>query len=1101
MIIVLLACGILQVNAEDIEKGFVNPPDSAKPHTWWHWMNGNITKDGITADLEAMKRVGIGGAQIFNVGQGIPHGLIQFNSPEWVDLVKFAAKEAKRLGIELCIANCSGWSSSGGPWNRVENSMKVVVTSEKRVEGPAKFEGLLEQPPTKMGFYRDIAVLAFPCRSNVAGSPDRKSGIEDLDGLLFFKRKANDGLRIQNIGSYGEDIKTNLQSEEYVEGDKIINLTDKMAAEGKLSWTVPAGAWTILRVGYTSTGMKNVAGVPEGEGFECDKLSRAALQAHWDGMMGKLIKELGPLAGNLPAGLNNVLIDSWEVGSQNWTDEFRAEFLKRREYDLLRYLPVFAGRVVDSPEKTCRFMWDFRRTVADMFAEYHAGKFAEMAHKNGLQFSLEPYGDCPSDDMQFGSYADIPMSEFWGGGIGDPMNAKLAASIAHVYGKKIVGAESFTSGPDRWQRDPYEMKARADVIYCAGVNRIIYHRYAHQPWLDRFPGMTMGPWGTHFERTLTWWEQSRAWLKYQARCQYLLQAGQFVADVLFYCGEGAPNTYRQGELGKGYDCDGINADALLNQLSIKDGRLVTSSGVTYRILVLPPDKTMTLPVLRKIKELVDAGGIVIGPAPERSPSLVGYPQCDDEVRKTADALWSRIDNVSADAKLVKLGIKPDFDYANEKAKLVYIHRKTESADIYFVSLQKATPDASDCTFRVSGKVPELWNPETGEIRIAPVYSEQDGCTTVPLQFEPKGSVFVVFRKPAQSDHIVKLSYKNTSMRQSVKAGCEVTILKAEYGVFDAADGNHAQGSRLVDVSEMLRSSFEDGRLDIPVGNNLVSVDPSPNVGKEMRVEYRYKNKVRKLCIYEGGGNLVLPADDNKWLPDYDLAVGRNGKLILEPWRSGVFELTTASGTSKTVEVKSIPEPLEIEGPWELSFPPKWGAPDKVILDGLVSWTEHADPGIKFFSGTATYRKTFDVPKSYLFKRGNQVFLDLGHLKNLAEVRMNDVDLGVLWKPPYRVDVTGVVRTGENKLEVRVTNLWVNRMIGDEFLPQDVEWASEKDLAHLKDWPQWLKESKPSPTGRLTFAPFHFWSKDKEPLPSGLFGPVLLRTVEPVEVNL
>ena len=1276
--------------AGDLAREFQSPPPSARAHTWWHWMNGNITKEGITADLEAMARVGVGGAQIFNAAEGIPHGPVQFNSDEWRALVKHAATEADRLGLELCIHNCGGWSSSGGPWNTPEHAMQVVVTSEQQVQGPVRYEGVLPQPPTKLDCYRDIALLAFrtPEAETVTMkdfAPKVTTSAVKVDGAKLIGGKpgsvvvftlptpqkpqfiqlefakpftartlsltptarmrgchglleiSDDGGKFRpvetlNIGRGSEkrvfsfapvtarfyrvllksaDAKMkhvgfgavelsprlgieNLTGKEFtdrggeivsgvaaaadpgevVHREQVVDLTAKMSANGKLAWDAPEGQWTIVRFGYTPNGRNNHPAPVEGTGPECDKLSAEAAQAHWDGLMGKLIAELGPLTGK---AFNNVLIDSYEVGTQNWTPKFREEFQKRRGYDLVRFLPVLTGRVVESPEVTERFLWDFRRTIADLFAENYSAKFAQMAHRNNMLYSVEPYGNCPSDDLQYGSYADIPMSEFWPGG-GSPGNAKHAASLGHVYGRKYVGAESFTAAPEmgKWLKDPFSLKAQGDLVWCGGVNRFIFHRYAHQPWTSptRYPGMTMGQWGTHFERTVTWWEQSRSWLTYIARSQYLLQSGRFVGDVLFFAGEGAPNDGRAGALAPGYDYDTCCADALLGLVGAKNGRIVLPSGMSYRVLALPNSTTMTPVLLRKLKQLVDAGATIVGKKPVHSPSLAGWPTCDDEVRTLADELWaSGIQDKSPAEALAALDVKPDFASEDKSARLVFIHRVADGADIYFVSNQKEVGAEVACTFRVAGRQPELWHSDSGIIENVPVFTERDGRTTVPLRFDPAGSVFVVFRHPVTTDHFVVA--KQTGARiAAAQPPPELKIFKAEYGSFatvtsDCLDvtatvkkavkaGNRriratseifggdpapnevkelrvesivggarkiqtvaenqtlevpaeaevllavyglvgeetaAPAEQVIDLTAKLHGLVKDGVLVVEAGNELAGRDPAGMIPKELRVDYSYRG-VRKFVRVPEHRSLSLPDEAERLVPPiaYDLSIAPNGQPEVLAREPVTVELKTAAGRTLKAEVREVPAPVELAGSWELSFPPNWGAPAKVTLDRLISWTEHPDPGIKYFSGSATYRKTFDH-KSATDNRQSKTFLDLGQLKNIAEVKLNGNDLGILWKPPFQVEITDVVRAGKNNLEVRVTNLWPNRLIGDEQLADDREWDGIK----LKVWPKWLLDGKPSPTGRFTFTTWHHWTKGDEPLASGLFGPVLLRTAVKVPV--
>ncbi len=707
---------------DSLESGFLNPPASARPQTWWHWMNGNITKVGIAADLEAMKEIGLGGATIVNVDCGIPRGPVAFMSPEWRDDFKFAVQEANRLGLELCVENCAGWSSSGGPWNTVTNAMQRVTTSELDVTGPTHFNDTLPQPPTTLGFYRDIAVLAFP-------APQRQATIANIDA-----KDGRNGNFVLSSANASDSTSGAIPSRE------VLDLTSRLTAEGKLKWKVPAGKWIILRFGYTPTGRNNHPAPKEGTGLECDKMSKAALDAHWNGFMQKILDDLGPLAGKT---LDTSLIDSYEVGGQNWTKDFRTEFRKRRGYDLLKFLPTFTGRVVDNPAISERFLWDVRRTIADLFAENYFGHFAELCREHGLRNAVEPYTG-PFESLQCGAPADVVMGEFWSGSHGHP-SVKLAASIAHIYGKTIVGAESFTASPEhgRWQNYPYSLKTLGDLMYCQGLNRYIFHRYAMQPWTNRWPGMTMGQWGFHFERTETWWQQGKPWIDYITHCQFLLQQGRAVADAAYFDGQSAPVEMRAGNppLPPGYDYDAVDAEVLLHGATVKAGRLTLRSGASYAVLILPPDDiNMTPQMLECIRKLVRAGATVIGPRPQHSPSLADYPRCDAQVKKLADKLWGKCDGTTvlehsygkgrivwgkalADV-FAEQHLKPDFEFqgASAATHLAYAHRVAGAADIYFVSNQRRQFDSAECTFRVSGKLPELWHPDTGVIEPAPVWS-------------------------------------------------------------------------------------------------------------------------------------------------------------------------------------------------------------------------------------------------------------------------------------------------------------------------------------------------------------------------------------------
>ncbi len=1157
-----------------LENSFLNPPDSARPQTWWHWMNGNITKEGITADLEAMKQIGLGGATIVNADCGIPRGPVPFMSAEWREDFKFAVQEANRLGLKLCVENCAGWSSSGGPWNTVTNAMQRLTSSETRTQGPTLFDALLPPPPVTLGFYRDIAVLAFQApavRADTASGPAPSAvkleikravyGPEDggssadvtarlvalvnrgrnsitaansemggdpapgqvkqlrveftLDGkpgsltadegdTLAFPANAGQLAVIRSLGN-SSAARTFVRpppadadaGSEAIPRDGIVDLTAKLAADGRLRWDVPPGHWIILRLGYTPTGVRNHPAPREGEGLECDKFSRAALDAHWDGFMQKVINDAGPLAGK---SLDASLIDSYEVGGQDWSANFRTEFQKRRGYDPLRFLPAFTRRIVDNPAVTARFLWDMRRTIADLFAENYYGHFAELCRQHGLMSDVEPYTG-PYESLQCGAPADVVMGEFWTGSQGNP-SVKLAASIAHIYGKTLVGAESFTAGSDngRWQNDPYSLKTLGDLMYCQGVNRYYFHRYAMQPWTNRWPGMTMGEFGVNFERTLTWWHQGKAWIDYLTRCQFLLQQGRAVADAAYFTGESAPVEMRAGNpaLPFGYDFDAINAD-VLRHATVKNGRITLAGGANYAALILPPsDVDMTPQTLQRLRELVRGGATVIGPRPQHSPSLAGFPNCDAQVKELANELWGQCDGASilenADGRgrvvwgkslpdvFAAQKLKPDFEFAGagRYPRMAYAHRVADKADIYFVSNQRRQFDSLECTFRVSGKIPELWHPDTGAIETAPVWNAEDGRTKVRLSFEPAGSVFVIFRHPANgADHLVaaggNLAHESTNGPK----------LEIRHAIYTATDG-----AGELDVTARLSDLARDGQLAVVANNDVLGRDPALNHEKELRVDYALDGKPAHITVREGE-TLALPATTTPGgSPPWEMSAAAGGSPVVKAWSNNRIELRTAGGKVLYAEAADLPAPRELSGEWKLSFPPNWGAPASVTLEKLISWTEHPNDGVRYFSGTAGYEKEIEIPADRL-SAGRELWLDLGAVKNFAQVTLNGRDLAVLWKPPFRVNVTGAARPGVNKLVVKVTNLWPNRLIGDEQLPADCEWNGQQ----LKKWPQWLLDGKPSPTGRLTFTTWHHWTKQSALLESGLLGPVTLRTAE------
>lgn len=1146
-------------------------------------MNGNITKEGITADLEAMKQMGLGGATIVNVDCSVPRGNVPFMSPEWRADFKFAVQEADRLGLKLCVENCAGWSSSGGPWNTVTNAMQRLTSSETRIQGPAVFDAMLPQPTTTLSYYRDIAVLAFKAPAivaNAAANPPSASGqleiqravygaedgsSADVKAKLLALIKSGKKSIIANNGELGGDpapgqVKqlrveftldgkretltvdenetfvfpvnagqlaaarlmqkssvnrtfvqpppTTGTASEAIPRDGILDLTAKLTADGRLRWDVPAGDWIILRLGYTPIGVENHPAPDEGRGLECDKMSKAALDAHWDGFMQKVLNDIGPLAGKT---LDTSLIDSYEVGNQDWTPNFRAEFQKRRGYDPVPFLPTFNRQTVDSPAVTERFLWDMRRTVADLFADNYFGHFAELCRQHGLLNAVEPYTG-PFESLQSGAPADVVMGEFWAGSQGHS-SVKLAASVAHIYGKSIVAAESFTAAPGsqtgRWLEDPYSLKTLGDLMFCQGLNRYVFHRYAMQPWTNRWPGMTMGEYGFHFDRTVTWWKQGKSWIDYISHCEFLLQQGRAVADAAYFTGESAPVEMRVGNpaLPAGYDYDAVNADVLLHGATVKNGRLTLASGANYAVLILPPnDANLTPPVLERLRELVRAGATIMGPRPQHSPSLTDFPRCDARVKALAEEMWGQCNGTSVQENPVGKGriiwgksladifaaqnLKPDFEAqgTDMNTKLAYAHRLADEADIYFISNQRRQFDSAECTFRVSGKIPELWHPDTGLIETAPIWKTQDGRTKVYLNFEPAGSVFVIFRQAVgDADHIV-------AVNNNFKKYAAAPRLEIKHAVYAATDGTGEMDATAI-VAEQARNGQK-----IIASNGALGRDPALDHPKQLQVDYTLDGKPGHATVLENE-TLRLPVTPSVGVPpDWEVKSVTNAPTI-KAWGNGQIELRMAGGKILQATAANLPAPEELAGGWNLSFPPNWGAPAAVTLDKLISWTDHTSTGVRYFSGTATYEKDIELPAIRL-KAGYELWLDLGTVKNFAEVSLNGNDLGVLWKPPFRVNITAAARPGANKLVVKVTNLWPNRLIGDEQLPPDCEWGGQGtwNQNQLRTWPLWLLEGKPSPTGRLTFTTWRHWTKDSPLQESGLLGPVLLRTAEIIHAD-
>ncbi|HZL29034.1 MAG TPA: glycosyl hydrolase [Acidobacteriaceae bacterium] len=1083
---------LAQTASDPLGHGFVTPPESAKPRTWWHWTNGNVTEAGITKDLEWMKRSGIGGFQLVDVAAGsgqVVEPKINFGTPEWYHAVLHSAEEAKRLGLEMSIFSCAGWSEAGGPWVKPEMAMKKLVWSETNIAGPAKFNGKLAQPPSNEGpvrdstagsrpdaphFYVDSAVIAYrtpadevsmaslhPRVTTNNGPIDGAALLDDslttfvniaapqgggaawlqyefsqtytARALSFGARgripvgrilASDDGVTFRTIvdlpgpqGYHGASIRTfafpavtakffrieldgaGFTPAAVIHGgpvipaaaygiseaifyssarvnrweDKgafgslmdvydvvptpaapgpaeislsdVVDLTGKMDKDGTLHWDVPDGKWTVLRMGYSLTGAKNRPSVPAGSGYEVDKLSAKYVRQYFDGYIDPLQQHLGSLLGSTA---HYMTMDSWEAGMQNWTDEMIAEFHRRRGYDPTPYLPVLAGRVVESADVSDRFLWDFRRTLADMFAEEFYGTMDAELHKKGMEAYAEASGvalEIPEDTLLNKSKVDIPMAEFWVRALHPEsmyyVDVRGAASAAHVYGKPIVATESFTGGG---YEAPYTLKKIADYWFAQGVNRLVFHTSAEQP-LDTKPGNTMV--GTHINRNMTWAEEAQPFMTYVARVSYMLQQGSPVADIAYLLPEGAPSTMPfwggglQPAPPAGYDYDYINTDILLHHTSVNaDGRLhvdgssAMPEGMEYRLLVLPPTTQMTPEVLHKLRDLVAAGATITGPRPMASPSLLGYPGADAEVQIVARDLWGGMDGVtfnqhafgkgmtydglSVDEILNRLKAPPDFASSGSlENPPVWVHRHTRDADIYFVANQADRPQHIDARFRISGKDVEVWRPMDGDMTSASYASSAD--------------------------------------------------------------------------------------IDPRTGNRQPGLQPA--------------------LYASDAGFTVVPLD----------LAERESVFVV--FRNAKIAAARAMASPKQTTLS------ELAGSWTVTFPDHWGAPHRIAMPELTSWTLNADEGVKYFSGTATYSKVVQASAGW-FRPEEHLYLDFDKVRDIADVQINGKPVGLLWAPPYRVDVTAAMRPGANRIEVKVTNEWTNRLIGDALLPPEKRILSQ-----------------------------------------------------------
>lgn len=981
-IILAISCFFANVSNAQLTKmksEFLKTNDSYKPGVYWYFMDGNMTAETMTKDLESMKKAGIGNLIFLEVNVGIPRGKIDFLSDEWTTLFAHAEKEARRLGIEITLGIGPGWTGSGGPWVKGNQSMQHLVSSEVVVSANQKNIILPVPQPKKPFFgedgftpefrknwseyYQDVAILAFPLTKT-------NEQISDIDEKALYQRAPYSSGTVR--ANLPEPKSSNNSTSSVIAKNKIIDLTGKMLADGSLAWNPPAGKWKIMRFASRNNGAITRPAPFPGVGFESDKLDTTALNAHLDSYLGKILKKIDPVEKNQRGGLKRLHMDSWEMGAQNWTQNFRAEFIKRRGYDPLKYYPVYSGNIVGSLQESERFLWDLRQTSQELVLENHASHMKEYAKRRNLSLSIEPYDMNPTSDLELGSIADVPMAEFWSKGYGFNSTYSVieATSIAHVMGRSLVPAEAFTAqNNEGWKQHPGSMKNQGDWAFAAGINRFVYHTFQNQFLPDSLkPGATMGPYGVHWDRNQTWWSMANSYHDYVTRCQYILQQGRTVADVLYLTPEGSPHVFvppTTAILGdtigdrKGYNFDGI-APAQLMLASVKKNKIEFPGGASYEILVLPIYETMTPELLKKIGSLIEQGATVIGNPPLRSPSLRNYPQCDMSIKAMANEIWGNTPmpatlnqrkygsgtiiwgkpillakdklypNYELTSKILQeKGIDEDFV---SDVNIRYTHRSSADWDIYFVSNTTNSPILAQTKFRSTKGSPELWN-------------AIDGKTKALIDFKNSG---------------------NTS--------------------------------------------------DIPL----------------------------KLAAYESA--FIVFSKDNKWASDKH-----------------------NPSTEKTFQT--------LNGQWKINFDEKWGGPKEFTTDSLTDWSKSKIEGIKFYSGTATYHQVFE----YNGNMQNQTFIDLGIVKNMARVRLNGKDVGVLWTAPWRLDVSDFIKTGKNEIEIEVVNLWANRLIGDEDKPWDGIIGDK--------WPEWLLNGKPRTSGRYTFTTTRQYTADSPLLPSGLMGPV------------
>ena len=713
-----------------------------------------------------------------------------------------------------------------------------------------------------------------------------------------------------------------------VSPDAIKNVTE-FSKNGVLDWEVPEGKWVIRRMAMLPTGVTNSPAAPEATGPEIDKMSKKHVAFHFDAFIGDILKRIPEVDRKT---FKVVVQDSYETGGQNWTDDMISVFKERYGYDPVPYLPVLEGTVVGNPDISDRFLWDLRRLIADRVSYDYVGGLRDVCHQHGLTTWLENYGHWgfPGEFLQYGGQSDEIAGEFWSeGSLGDIEN-RAASSCGHIYGKRRVWAESFTSGGPAFGRYPYQMKQRGDRFFTEGINSSLLHVYIHQPFEDREPGLDAW-FGNEFNRKNTWFSQMDVFTGYLKRCNFMLQRGDYVADVAYFIGEDAPKMTGicTPELPVGYSFDYINGEVLLQRASVEDGRIVLPSGMKYRLLVLPQLETMRPEILQKIKELLQAGACVIGPAPKYSPSLSDYPAADRKVQALASELWGdQTESVRTIGKgrlfmpatslqpvLEALNVKPDMR-VNSGTPVLFIHRATDEGDIYFISNQSETPVDINLSFRVAGKLPELWNPLTAEIRLLPEFTCADGVTTVPVRLEGFESSFIIFRKKGTPAKTTARNYPVKEVLATVSSPWQVDFEKGKRGPEEAVTFPALQ-----DWTESTDPSIRyfSGKA---IYTNRITLDELPQ-----KALYLDLGKVMVMAKVKINGQYV----GGVWTTPYRLPVGdflRKGENLIEVevvnnWRN------------RLIGDASLPE--KERGTWTNVNP--WNADSPLQSSGLIGPVE------------------------------------------------------------------------------------------------------------------------------------------------------------------
>ncbi len=870
-----------------LQEGFKNPPPSAHPKVYWWCLNGNI--DTITAKQEfaAMKKAGIGGFDFFEIGVPkedtmIPGGPA-FLSDGSLKNIQFAVREAGKLGLEMGLNLASSWNA-GGAWTLPENGGKSLYFSKTIVKGTSEIQQIKVPFPE----------IAFPGKSLIGGTGNPMIPIQANGRPVYYEDVA---LLAIPAGTMKNSLDT----------AKVINVSRYFdPAMDVLNWKAPAGNWEILRYVCSNSGQEVVLPSPKSAGLTVDHFDSVAVRTHLMYIINRLIPVLGDFR---KTALKSFYLASYEARGFVWTSTLANEFKRVNGYEVYKFLPSFFDKALFSPATTHKVEVDFRKTLSELMINNLYKNSKEICNRYGLKINSEaggpgfPLYNGPAEPLKALGALDIPRGEFWVNhsryykddvckdSIDILRVVKEVAAAAHIYQKGMVEEEAFTSF-QHWQEGPFDIKPQGDRAFCEGMNRVVFHGFSHNISGSGFPGYVYHA-GTHFNNKRVWWPKVKPFVEYLSRISAVFQQTNFVADVLYYYGAKVPNSAAPKNthfvVGAGYDYEVVNTEILLTGLTVKDGELMLSNGASFRLLALTEGDEIIPAVQSKLNELTRQGARIVRSNP------MGVLQ--------------------------SLGIPPDINYQDRDSFLLdYIHYQKNEVDFYFIRNTTDQWVSRECGFRQQAKVPEIWNPVTGEIVPVTVYHQQDQYTKIPITVAPYGSYFVVFRKGAATP--------------------------AYAGV---------AGS----------------------GANPPLMEFTPH-----------------------------------------------GIIFLT---KGNFELLHKSGSKR---IENNPKIQTIDGDWKVTFAKGWGAPDSAVFQGLTSWTNHVNIGIKYYSGIGTYHKTFQFERSASLLKDQRIFLDLGNISKVAEVWLNGQSLGIAWTKPYQFDVTSIIKNGANTLVVEVANTWSNRLTGD-----------------------------------------------------------------------